>query len=403
MTQTYSFEELTTILGREPTEVEEKLLADFTQTGSLGNKLFTRIGRVNIDHPVIARAFESFIQASGQETDNFRLVDLLSLNESIRKNGFVYGNVGDYILIMSRMPTDKKLAAKVFKNSVNGIYELIDRTNGICLDLSSLPDDNIQTLSGKRFVFADKKLTSLLLVSSQISNCDIKVVGIITSEKKVRVIRNGITEADLEKSFITPDDRGERVEVDIPESLFMTYKSSFFTVLGYRYCLSAMQNATFNIGSDCSFPELLTILLAAYAASKSFGLLTIKIVFGNNEGVNLNAACPEINVGDRIYLIKPYVNNDGVPMQSSYKSVNSYITSFKANTGSAAVYPVNATVGVTLSQLFAGKYTLSSSIDFVYNEQAPCSLLLITNVPSQGKYLGTVAYPQPKVEVPEEQ
>ncbi|HAN21367.1 MAG: hypothetical protein A2Y15_07000 [Clostridiales bacterium GWF2_36_10] len=393
MTSTWGISEnVLDLLGREPTEQEVVLLADYTNEDGTANKLMKRIGRVYIDHPIIAKAFSDFAEKSGSEMENFRLVDLLSFNESVNKDGFVYGNVGDYILCFSKMPKDKKLTKHIYNNSVNGIYELLDRTNGVAIDLSPFPNENMNTLANRRFVFANRRKAAVLTQKGIDAGVLVTIIGVVTSEKRIKLIRNGVNEIDIEKSILFPHDKGERLAVSISNNAFRNYQKGYLSVFSYKYCISAMQHNKVVLGTSGDISQILTMLLGIYAGSKVLSMTAVKLGFTNEKDISISSDDLKINYGDKIYLIKPFCNSENMPLMDSYSQINSFLYNSSMRNSSLSVYPVINDIKTAIKIIEGNKFNFEPSKNYSINEQAVCSVLIISPMEVEGKFIGTIGH-----------
>jgi len=375
-------------LGREPTELESVLLADYTASDGTGFKLNRIINKVNINHPIIIKAFKAFIEKSG-EIASFRLVDLISFNESGKKGGFVYGNVGDYVLCFSAVPSDAKLAKRIFKNSVNGIYELIDRTNGVALDIAGFTFDEI---AEKRFVFASKKQAQEYIEKTKAYGITVKVLGLVTGEKRIVINSCGSELADISKPLLYMGNDSP-VSVDIGEHYFEAYRRGFLSVFGYKFSMSAARPASIAVGSDCELARLLAYLLGINAAANTLNLAAVKIKFVSGSGIAVAPANIMVNEGDKMYLIRPYCDNYGIPLSDSYNNINAYLVNLNARVTLHTVYPILGDVAPAVENLLGKKYTTEMDIAAICpsEEKDICAVLVVTPMQIQGKYLGTVS------------
>lgn len=375
-------------LGREPTELERVLLADYTSSDGTGFKLNRIINKVNINHPIIIKAFKSFIEKSG-DIASFRLVDLISFNESGRKGGFAYGNVGDYVLCFSAVPSDATLSKRIFKNSVNGIYELIDRTNGVALDITGF---SFEDIAEKRFVFADKKRTKEYIDKTKVYGITVTVLGLVTSEKRIVINKDGQELVDISKQLLYMGNNSP-VTVDIEDKYFEAYRRGFLSVFGYKFSMSAVRPCAITIGAECELPRLLVYLLGINAAAKTLNMAAVKIKFISGDAISITPANVQVSEGDKIYLIKPYCDSYGIPLLDSYNNINSYLVNLNARVSLHTVYPILGDVAPAVSKLLGEKY--KTEIDIESNcpsdEKDICAVLIVTPSQIQGKYLGTVS------------
>lgn len=387
------------LLGREPTQQEAELLYNYTNEKGIAKKLIKRIGKVNIDHPIIMKAFCNFVEKSGSEMKDFRLLDLLSFNESVCKEGFVYGNVGDCILCFSQMPKDRNLAKQIYNNSVNGIYELLDRTNGIAFDLSQFPNENMSTLGSRRFVFADRKKAVVLTHKAMNAGISVCMLGFVTSEKRIKIMRYGINEIDIDKQILIPDDNGERLTVSLNSEAVNVYKKAYLSVFGYKYCISALQHNQVVLGTSGDISHTLAMLLGIYSASKVLSLTAVKIQLTNKNDVYISTDNLNINYGDKVYLIKPFCNSENMPLVDSYTQINSYIYNRSVGNSSITVYPVINNLNTSIDLVMGNNYHFDPSQNFNRNEQAVCSVLIISPIQLEGKFIGVINKPVEPQEV----
>lgn len=389
MTTQDILENSTALLGREPTEPEKELLNDFRSENGIARKLWKKIGIVNIDHPVIKKTFCDFIEKSGG-ISSFRLIDLLSFNESVRKGGFAYGNVGDYILCFSSTPRDKKLSKQVFKNSVNGLYELIDRTNGFAIDLAAFSGEDIHAFDGKRFVFADHKKALNYKKQAEALGITVYMLGMVTSDKRIVILKNGLTEAELDKSILIPDDN-ELYTADIRDIFMPDYKSGFLSVLYYKYGISASQYFPIKLGAGGSISRVLAVLLGMYSASKSISLTAVKLLLSDTSDIDIPIGKVNVNEGDRIYLLKPTCNTESIPVIDSYKRLNAYLLNLKTRYPMMAVSPVDKNLESAISRLIDNDvFTFQPVPQFDSREQAVSSVIVVCPADIDGKMLGYV-------------
>jgi hypothetical protein len=374
--------------GREPSELESAILADYTSSEGTGYKLNSIINKVNINNPIIIKAFTGFIEKSGN-IGSFRLVDLISFNESGKKGGFVYGNVGDYILCFSAIPNDAGLSKRIFKHSVNGIYELIDRTNGIALDITGF---TFEEISEKRFVFADKKKTADYVNKCKVYGITVTVLGIVTSDKKVIINREGMELADINKQLLYMNNN-TAVSIDIEDKFFESYRRGFLSVFGYKFSMSASRPCTISVGAECPMPRLFAVLLGINAAAKTLNMTAVKLKFTSGSEIQIVPGNVQINIGDKIYLIRPYCDSYGIPLSDSYNNINSYLVNMNARVALRTVYPILGDIASVVNKLLGDRY--KTEIDPVINcpndEKDICSVLIVSPTQIQGKYLGTVS------------
>lgn len=375
-------------LGREPTELEAVLLADYTSSDGIGYKLNRIINKVNINNPIIIKAFKDFIEKSG-DISSFRLIDLVSFNESGKKGGFVYGNVGDYILCFSAIPNDTSLSKKIFKNSVNGLYELIDRTNGIALDITGF---NFHEIAEKRFVFADKKRTTEYINKCRVFGITVTVLGLVTSEKRVVINSDGRELVDISKQLLYMNNH-TAISADIEDQDFEAYRKGFISVFGYKFSVSASRPCAVAIGTDCALPRLLAILLGINAAAKALNMTAVKLEFTESSEIAIAPRNIQINEGDKLYLIRPYCDSYGIPLSDSYNNINLYLANLNARAALHTVYPIIGDIAATVARLLGEKYKTEIDLDAncPSDEKDICSVLIITPMQIQGKYLGTIS------------
>ncbi len=384
--------------GREPTELEAVLLADYTSSDGTGYKLNRIVNKVNINNPIIIKAFQSFIEKSG-DIGSFRLIDLVSFNESSRKGGFVYGNVGDYILCFSAIPNDASLSKKIFKNSVNGIYELIDRTNGVALDITGFTFDDI---AEKRFVFADKKRTTEYINKAKAFGITVTVLGLVTSDKRVIINSEGKELVDINKQLLYMNNN-TAVSADIEDKYFESYRRGFISVFGYKFSMSATRPCAVAVGTDCELPRLLAVLLGINAAAKALNMTAVKLKFTNGGEIAILPGNVQVNERDMLYLIRPYCDSYGVPLSDSFNNINAYLANLNARIPLHTVCPIIGDIAPTVYKLLGTRYQIEIDLDAncPKDEKDICSVLIVSPMQIQGKYLGTVSV-KTEPEEPEE-
>lgn len=387
-------ENVLAMLGREPTEKEAAILADYTGKNGIAEKFNRKIGIVNIDHPIIVKAFKNFIDKSGSGMESFRLIDLLSFNESVCKGGFAYGNVGEYILCFSRTPSDRKLAKRIFQKSVNGMYELIDRTNGFALDLSAVPELGIEELMSKRFVFAEKRKVPKIKKKAALMDIKVNVLGMVTSEKRIFVMRSDTAEINLDKQLLYCTQSSDVSTVNISSEMFDNYKKGFLSVFGYKYAISALRHCQVVFGADNNLSELLAALLGIYSASKVLPLTAVKIMLTHGNSMKILSEPVSVKEDDKVYLIKPSFDMYGIPMADSYNKVNAYLKNISMGTLIHAVCPVTGSIKETVRQILGTDYVMDIDINNLKSEQEECSVLVVTPVEIQGTMLGVVKHRQ---------
>ncbi|PKM62432.1 MAG: hypothetical protein CVU97_05355 [Firmicutes bacterium HGW-Firmicutes-21] len=379
---------------REPNETEQRLIADYTTETGVANKLIRRIGRVNIDHPIIVKAFADFVKRSGEELESFRLLDLLSFHENVLKGRFVYGNVGDYILCFSKIPSDVKLSKEIYNNSVSGLYELIDRTNGITLDLTEHPLENISTLQNKRFVFASIKKAAALVSKAAAFGISVYFIGIVTSEKRVVIVRNNVAEIDLDKQLLYANDNEERLAVGIKKEMFEDYKKGFFAIFCYKYGISASLHNPVVLGTDIGFARLLSTLLGVYSASKVLFMASVRLLFSDEQKISIPIGTAPLREGDRLFLITPVCDSYGIPFSDSYNQINTYFNNLSVRGHIRALCPVLDYLNTAVEQLLGENYTLDKIVNFDITKKAPCSVLVVSNEDIDGRLIGVVRHKQ---------
>ncbi|MDD4164960.1 MAG: hypothetical protein PHD66_07095 [Eubacteriales bacterium] len=379
--------EMTLMLGREPTEQERALLYDFRSDDGIACKLWRRIDKVNIDHPTIIAAFRSFINKSRDDM-SFRLVDFLSFNESVCKKSFSYGKVGDNILCFAQNPKEKKLVKWIYSNSVNGLYELIDRTNGFAIEISGLEPGTIAGLMEKRFVFADKKRTEKYRKKALAEGISIYKLGFVTSEKRVTICNNGKAEVNLDKSMLIPSDNGEPITIDIRSNMLEQFEKGYISVLCYKYGLSAMRKFPIVIGASSDISQIFTVLLGINYALRALSLSAVKLLFSEGTDVGLSVGYAKANDGDKVYLIKPSYINDGMPLSDSYNCINSYLL---YNAPNIALCPIIKDITSALGMMInSDEYEFIPSAEYNQYEKAKTSVLVLSRLDIDGKLIGHV-------------
>ncbi len=381
--------DITDLLGREPTEQERGLISDYESGAAY--KLTRKIGRVSIDHPSIIKAFREFTDNSGEEMKFFRLLDLLSYNESICKGSFSYGNPGDFILCLSKMPQDKKLIEAVFASSVNGLYELIDRTNGFALDLSAFPDQNIETLLGKRFVFADKKRTDKLIRKAAAVGITVHFFGIVTEDKRIVITRNGIGEVDMDKDLLLREKENETHSVALGKECFEEYKKGFLSVLGYKYGLSASFINPILVGTDIDAAHLLAELLGIFSALRRLFMCAVRLIPVPGKDISFSFSfTPGFAQEHKLFMLTPSCDSSGIPAPVSYDRINTYLANLRARGVLKAVLPILPSIGSALKIIEHNSIVLEPAVDFSLIPDIPCSVLVIYEENIDGRLLGTL-------------
>lgn len=377
--------EFFTETGREATKTEAMLLNDYNMKNKIAYKLNQQINRVNIDHPVIVRAFKKYMEKSG-DIGNFRLIDLLSFNESVRKRGFIYGNVGDNILVLSGIPRDKGAARYIYENSVYGLYELIDRTNGLSLSLSEISYDELFTT---RFVFVSKSKALKILKKTMAEGISVKIIGKVISQKRIIFSKGDINEVDLPKSLIYRKVGQSFFTVNLSSGMFEHYKKSFLSVFFYKYCISAKKSCSVSIGSDMDLDRLTCTLLALNSASVALMLSSLKYKFteGDTTGNIVNSV--ECRPGDRLYIVLPTYDKDGIPMRNAYNQIIKYLDAISSEHIIRAIIPVT-NIEADINGLLGERFVLKSDDTNSFPEVGECSAIIVTPDNLPGKPLGTI-------------
>lgn len=393
MTTQEKNEEIIALLGREPTEQETALINDFSHADGFANKLLKKIGKVNIDHPVMIRAFRDFIEKSGGEIESFHLLDLLSFQESVCKKSFTYANVGDIILCFSQTPKDRKLAKQVFRNSVNGFYELIDRTNGFALDISILEGD-LGILAGKRFVFTSEKRVNQYCKKALAEGISVYKLGFVTSEKKIVIFKNGVAAVDIKKELLIPNENEEQSTVNIRDTMLEDFKKGYLSILYYKYGISAAQYFPVVVGASGSISQMMAMLLGIYTASKALSLSSVKILLSEGTEITLPIGQTNLFEHNYVYLIKPSCNQDGIPFVDSYNRINSYLQLLRGRGQINFICPVVTNIPSSIEQLIRDDLYFEPSSSYDQFEFAKASVLVVTTNAIDGKLLGNICRKQ---------
>ncbi len=341
-------------------ENNEMLNVEQSITEGIYSVLYKRINNVTINDIRIRDAFVRFVKDVECGT-SLSVAEILYSSEAVLKKGEINENSGNYIFAYDSLTTDKKLNAKLIKNSVGNVYSLFALHNGVSLDINAI-GGSLKAAEAKRFAVLSPKKASKLLAKAKEKGLTLVQCGEMLATNKI-VIKNGFEMIEIiDKSRI--DINSEACSITLGQEHFSSFVNGYLSACSVVLCDSITNNNVirFAIGGDIN--NTFARALGYYCAITYFKALPVKYVFTGETVSTVAVPRPNVKDGDYLYLLKVRNDQSGMPDMAHLQQLLMYLADKKRAGIIKDVLPVRENIQGVFNRLCSENITYEQIDEF---------------------------------------
>ncbi len=319
------------------------------------NILFKPIKEVNITDSRIRDAFKLFV--SNVEIDGAISVGdiIFSAGDILRKRN-LDENAGNMVFCYDRKTDNKKL----LKNTVNGLFRLLNISNGISLDIEAV-GGNIKSAYFKNYLIIPEAKTNKFKKIAEREGIQLRKAGNLLSVNAVILTRGNEILEKYDKSTLVSSDEG--ISVTMGSEHFDAFTKGYNSLLSYDLCNCVSDNNVICFGLSSDIASVLASAVGYFAAALKTKSSLNKIKFFLDSGVITASPRPDVSDGDYFYFLKLRNEKNGLPDFTHFCQLKYYLTELKKRGVIKNVLPYKENINSVLSRLGTDSLVYDSITD----------------------------------------